>query len=92
MASWALGCSVPRMVISRFRMTICVEWSVWTSTHRNDGAEAIEFYRQHRSAMDEAALVVWPERHHDDELSTLQHAMNLKLSDEAASPDPPSPR
>jgi hypothetical protein len=41
--------------------------------------EATEFYRQHRAAMDEGARVAWPQRHNPDELSAIQHAMNLKL-------------
>ncbi len=45
---------------------------------------ATEFYRQHRAAMDEGAVVAWPERFNHDELSALQHAMNLKLQNEAA--------
>jgi hypothetical protein len=45
---------------------------------------ATEFYRQHRTAMDEGAVVAWPERFNHDELSALQHAMNLKLQNEAA--------
>jgi len=45
---------------------------------------ATEFYKQHRSAMDEGAVVAWPERFNHDELSALQHAMNLKLQNEAA--------
>lgn len=49
-----------------------------------DGSAATEFYRQHRAAMDEGAEVAWPERHHPNELSAVQHAMNLKLQDEAA--------
>ncbi len=53
---------------------------------RNDGGgrEATEFYRAHREAMDAGAVVAWPERHNEDELSAIQHAMNLKLQDEAA--------
>lgn len=34
--------------------------------------------------MDEGAVIAWAERHHPDELSAVQHAMNLKLQDEAA--------
>jgi len=34
--------------------------------------------------MDKGALIAWPERFNSDELSALQHAMNLKLQDEAA--------
>jgi len=53
---------------------------------RNDGngTEATEFYAQHREAMDAGASIAWPERHNADELSAVQHAMNLKLQDEAA--------
>jgi len=49
-----------------------------------DGAEATEFYRQNREAMDAGAVVAWPDRYNDDELSALQHAVNLKLRDEEA--------
>jgi hypothetical protein len=50
-----------------------------------DGGEAgTEFYRHNREAMDEGAEVSWPQRHNHDELSGIQHAMNLKLQDEAA--------
>jgi hypothetical protein len=49
-----------------------------------DGAEATAFYRQNREAMDEGAVVAWPERYNPDELSAIQHAMNLRLRDEAA--------
>ncbi len=42
-------------------------------------AEATEFYRVHRDAMDDGAVIAWPERHHPDELSAVQHAVNLKL-------------
>ena len=48
------------------------------------GEEATEFYRQHRAEMDEGAVVAWPERFYADELSAIQHAMNLKLQDEVA--------
>ena len=50
----------------------------------NDGAEATEFYRQNREAMDLGAVVAWPERHEPQELSAIQHAMNLRLRNEAA--------
>ena len=48
------------------------------------GEEATEFYRQCRDDMDAGSSVSWPERHFPNELSALQHAMNLKLLDEAA--------
>jgi hypothetical protein len=41
--------------------------------------EATEFYRANREAMDAGAVIAWPERHHPDELSAIQHAMNLRL-------------
>jgi hypothetical protein len=50
----------------------------------NAGQEATEFYRENRDAMDEDAVIAWPERFNHDELSAIQHAMNLKLQDEAA--------
>jgi len=49
-----------------------------------DGHEATEFYRQHQAEMDAGAAVAWPQRHNEDELSALQHAMNLRLQDERA--------
>lgn len=49
-----------------------------------DGSEATEFYRQHREAMDAGAIIAWPQRFNEDELSAIQHAMNLRLRDEAA--------
>ena len=48
------------------------------------GRQATEFYREHRAEMDVGAEAAWPERFNHDELSAIQHAMNLKLRDEAA--------
>lgn len=48
------------------------------------GEEATSFYQANRTAMDEGAVIAWPERFNHDELSAIQHAMNLKLQDEAA--------
>ncbi|MFV0446411.1 MAG: terminase gpA endonuclease subunit [Planctomycetaceae bacterium] len=48
------------------------------------GAAATEFYAQHQELMDAGAEIAWPERFNHDELSAIQHAMNLKLQDEAA--------
>ncbi|MCA9219586.1 MAG: phage terminase large subunit family protein, partial [Planctomycetales bacterium] len=45
---------------------------------------ATEFYVAHREAMDVDAEIAWPERFNHDEESAIQHAMNLKLQDEAA--------
>ncbi len=46
--------------------------------------KATEFYASHRDEMDEGAEVAWPSRYNHDEISAVQHAMNLKLTDEAA--------
>ncbi len=53
---------------------------------RNDQGldPATEFYRQNRDAMDAGAVVAWSARYNYDELSAVQHAMNLKLQDERA--------
>ena len=49
-----------------------------------DLREATAFYEANRSALDEGAVIAWPERFNHDEASAVQHAMNLKLQDEAA--------
>ena len=53
---------------------------------REDGnvQAATDFYVAHREAMDEGAVVEWEARFNRDEVSALQHAMNLKFQDEAA--------
>ena len=53
---------------------------------RTDGnfQAATDFYLAHREEMDEGAVVSWDARYNHDEVSALQHAMNLKLQDEAA--------
>ncbi|MFI4860248.1 MAG: terminase gpA endonuclease subunit [Phycisphaerales bacterium JB063] len=48
------------------------------------GKRATAFYEEHRAKMDRGAQTAWPERYNADELSALQHAMNLKLRDEEA--------
>jgi len=47
-------------------------------------ADATAFYVAHRSEMDAGARVAWEARFNHDEVSALQHAMNLKLQDEVA--------
>jgi hypothetical protein len=51
---------------------------------REDGniLRATEFYKQHRDEMDAGAVMAWAARFNHDEASALQHAMNLKLTDE----------
>jgi hypothetical protein len=48
---------------------------------RNDRgtSEATEFYRVNLLDMDAGAVIAWPARHNPEELSAIQHAMNLKL-------------
>ena len=46
--------------------------------------KATEFYLANREAMDAGAEVSWEARFNHDEVSALQHAMNLKFLDEAA--------
>ncbi len=65
-------------------------WSRYTEIRaeslriHGDLREATAFYEANREAMDEGAEVAWPERFNHDEASAIQHAMNLKLQDEAA--------
>ena len=49
-----------------------------------DMREATAFYVANREALDAGAKIAWPERYNHDEASAIQHAMNLKLQDEAA--------
>lgn len=46
--------------------------------------KATDLYRKHRRDMDAGAHATWPARHRPDELSAIQHAMNLLLRDEQA--------
>lgn len=49
-----------------------------------DGHLATAWYGQQRDLMDRGALASWPERHNPDELSAVQHAMNLYYLDRQA--------
>jgi hypothetical protein len=44
-----------------------------------DGSPATKFYRKNKRAMDAGSKVAWPARHLPEELSALQHAMNLRI-------------
>jgi hypothetical protein len=46
--------------------------------------DATAFYHANRMAMDAGAQVAWEQRYNHDEISAIQHAMNLRLQDEAA--------
>jgi hypothetical protein len=54
--------------------------------YRNDRqpTEATEFYRAHQVAMDEGAKPAWTDRFNPDEISAVQHAMNLYFRDAAS--------
>jgi hypothetical protein len=45
----------------------------------NDGVEGTAFYKKNRKAMDKGARVSWKARFNADEISAIQHAMNLKI-------------
>ncbi|GHT30868.1 hypothetical protein FACS1894214_1530 [Planctomycetales bacterium] len=49
-----------------------------------DGKTATDFYRENKEAMDAGSQIAWTERFNPDEISAIQHAMNLKFRDEAA--------
>jgi hypothetical protein len=42
-------------------------------------AAADAFYASQQAVMDAGSRVAWPERKHDDELSAIQHAWNLRI-------------
>lgn len=46
-----------------------------------DIRDATAFYAANRQALDEGAKVAWAARFNPDEISALQHAMNLRLQD-----------
>ena len=48
------------------------------------GRAATEFYRLNQQEMDAGSCVAWPERFNPDEISALQHAMNLRFRSEIA--------
>ena len=47
-------------------------------------AAATEFYAANQAEMDAGAEAAWLERKYDDEITAIQHAMNLKIRNEAA--------
>jgi len=49
-----------------------------------DIRDATEFYLENRTAMDEGAKISWEERKKDNEVSAIQHPMNLRLQDRQA--------
>ena len=45
---------------------------------------ATAFYKKHRRRMDAGAKPAWPQRYNEDEISAVQHAMNLYFRDPEA--------
>jgi Phage terminase large subunit (GpA) len=50
-----------------------------------DGSKATAWYVERRPAMDAGGQVAWEQRHNPDEVSALQHAMNLRFADQEGS-------
>jgi len=46
------------------------------------GSKATEYYADHRAAMDAGSKVAWKQRHNPDQISALQFAYDLLLTDE----------
>ncbi len=46
--------------------------------------DATNYYRENRDEMDRGSEVAWPERFNLDEISAIQNAMNIRLTNEAA--------
>ncbi len=58
-----------------------VIWGRSQREHNGSIKDATEFYRRNRAAMDAGALPTWPERFEPDEISAVQSAMNILISD-----------
>lgn len=77
-------------MVRKWPDTIDTNWRTYTEMRRSYAAgvigdqarahaEATEYYRANREAMDRGAEVTWEHCHRADELSALQHAMNLRI-------------
>lgn len=55
---------------------------LWADGHRRrlGNSLATEFYQEHREAMDKGAAPAWPERYLPDQVSAIQYAMELYIS------------
>jgi len=71
----------PKIVSLSSGRTSCSPFMVW-GNHDNfhEGEHRVRPCRE----MDAGAATAWPERFNPDEISAIQHAMNLRLRDEAA--------
>ena len=59
-------------------------WARYQEIRRSQGdSDATEFYSQaaNRAAMDAGAVAGWPARFNENEISAIQHAMNLRMDD-----------
>ena len=60
-------------------------WDEYAELLRQDltdgGVRATRFYRKNRRAMDAGAKPAWPQRKNEEEVSAIQHAMNLWIRD-----------
>lgn len=65
-------------------------WNKYQETREADfrnggsGEAGTKFYKQNKREMDKGCEAAWDERHNHDEISGIQHAMNLLFRDEAA--------
>lgn len=50
----------------------------------DEGKAGNAFWKKHRKKLELGAEVYWPQRYDEGEISAVQHAINLKLRDEAA--------
>ena len=48
------------------------------------GSKATKYYKERRKAMDAGSVVAWKQRFNPDQLSAIQYAVDLRLTDEAA--------
>lgn len=61
------------------------EWDEYAEIYIADMMEELgtdranAYYGERREIMDAGCVVAWPERHNEDELSGIQHAMNLRI-------------
>lgn len=78
-----------RMKLMRSMPADTALWDEYSRIRREGQAEGLsveavatrcgKFYREHRAAMDAGAAAAWEHRKEPDELSAVQHAMNLKI-------------
>lgn len=57
--------------------------AIWVESQRQHSGsieDATEFYRQHQKEMDDGSACTWPERYEKGEISGIQYAMNIYIS------------